>query len=324
MADPVTPETLVTHTDEKGRTLSGMGADVEQLAETMERHAPPEKKEPEAVTPPATTEPPAEPAQPVSRGRQRFSDLTKERDEAKAAAEAAKAERETLARERDELRQRLEAAARTPEPPKEPEKKEPTYTRPEPTEDEIGTKYKTYAEFARDLSKWVYEQEQAAAPQSIEQQIREVLAREREHAVMEQAWTTSQDRGRKAYPDFDALLDGPAGKFPLANTKDEALDRVAFIFTHPQSEHIQYAIMKDPALAQRVRDSDAFTFGAIIAGLVPKEQPKSTWTPPPPPHPSVGASTPTTSTPSSEAAKKGNFDEYRNKRAAERGVKPRY
>ena len=53
MSEPVTPETLVTHTDENGRTLSGMGADVEQLAETMERHAPPEKKEPEAITPPA-------------------------------------------------------------------------------------------------------------------------------------------------------------------------------------------------------------------------------------------------------------------------------
>ena len=322
MADPVTSDTLVTHTDEKGRTLSGMGADVEQLAKTMERHEPPEKKEPEATPP--VTEPPAEPAQPVSRGRQRFSDLTRERDEAKAAADAAKAERETLARERDELRQRLEAAARTPEPPKEPEKKEPTYTRPKPTEDEIGTKYQTYADFAYDVATWVVEQREAAAPQGIEQQIREVLARERQRDQFQSAIQTSQDRGRKAYADFDSLLNSPVGSIPLAQDKDEAVQRVAFIAAHPQSEHIQYAILKNPALAEQIRDSDAFTFGVMIAGLVPKEPPKSTWTPPPPPHPTVGASTPTTSTPSSEAAKKGNFDEYRNKRAAERGVKPRY
>lgn len=43
-------------------------------------------------------------------------------------------------------------------------------TRPEPSEDEIGTKYQTYAEFTRDQARWVIEQDRAEQARAAEQQ----------------------------------------------------------------------------------------------------------------------------------------------------------
>lgn len=157
-----------------------------------------------------------------------------------------------------------------------------------------------------------------------------MLSGEKHLEQFETAIQSSQDRGRKAYPDFDTLLKGPAGSIALGRTAEEAIERVEFIARHPQSEHIQYAILKDQALATRLRDSDPYTFGVLVAGLIPATTPTKpaapAWTPPPPPHPTVGASSPTVTKPSAELAKKGyDFDAsgYREKRAAERGLKPR-
>lgn len=313
---------IVSHTDDRGRTLSGVGADADKLAETMERHAPAPAEKPAAVTPPADGAPPATTEPPPSRGRQRFADLTRERDEAKAAAEAAKAEREQFARERDEIRARFEAAekART-EPPKEPSAPEPKQpTRPEPDVEEIGTKYQTFNAFLTDHAKWVLEQQEQP---DYEQSVREVLNAERARQEFQTAVQSSQDRARKAYADFDTLLKSPTGQIALGKSAEESFERVNFIMRHPQSEHVQYAILKDAALAQRLQQASAYEFGQIVAGLVPAAAPaKPAWTPPPAPYTAVGGSAATVPTSSSEIAKKGgNFDEYREKRSAELGRK---
>lgn len=323
-SEVVNPDAQVSH-EQDGRVLTGVGVDAEQLAETMERHAPPEPEPPAAPTQPATPATPIEEPK-LTRGRQRFSDLTRERDEAKAAADAAKAEREAAIRERDELKARLS------QPVAEPAKPEPakpaaefTPTRPLPTEDEIGTKYKDYPEFVRDLARWEYEQARAQSGQSEEQRVREVLAAERRREDFQSRVQAAQERARKVYSDFDALLDSPTGAMPLGRTREESIERVDFIARHPQSEHIQYAILKDAALAQRLQTADPYTFGVTIAGLVPAARESAPrWTPPPSPHPTVGASTPTTPTASHELVKKAGYDfdksGYREKRAAERGV----
>ena len=317
----VTADTLVSHEDSKGRVLSGMGADVEKLAETMERHAPAEK--PAA---PAEAKPDAPAGEPVSRGRQRFSDLSHERDTARAEAAAAKAEREQIARERDELKARLEKPAAPAEKPAAEKPAAPAApTRPEPEVEEIGTKYQSWNEYARDHTKWVMEQERVASAGSIQEQVRSLLDQERAHARFVSVVEASRERGRKAYPDFDKLMEGPAAQTLLGRTEDEGAKRVLFIANHPQSEHIQVAILRSPELAQRIQQADDYTFGTIVAGLVPSEKPASpAWTPPPAPHPTVGASSPTTTVSSSELAKKGDFDAYRATRARERGVKSRY
>src|ERR1035437_7907439 len=104
----------VTSVEQDGRTLSGVGVEASDLEAVMERHAPEPKPETEAAPVAATDKPtdaaPA-PEEKPKRGAQRFSDLTHERDLAKAEAATAKAERETLARERDELKARLDKPA---------------------------------------------------------------------------------------------------------------------------------------------------------------------------------------------------------------------
>lgn len=312
--------------EQDGRVLSGVGVSEADLQETMDRHAPEEPAADPAV-PLAPISAPAE-AVPASKGRERYSVLARQREEARADAATAKTEREAAIRERDEFKARLEQGSRQPEPTAVQEPvSAPAATRTKPSEDEIGTKYQTYAEFMYDASAWVFEQQQAQQRGGYEQQVRDVLARERSRDQFQTIVNDSQARARKAYPDFDTLLDGPVGQIHLGRDYNESVERVAFVAHHPQSEHIQHAILKDQALAERLRDSDPYTFGLTIAGLIPTAQPKArAWTPPPSPHPIVGASSPTTPTPSGELAAKGhNFDEsgYREKRAAERGLKPK-
>ena len=64
----VDADVQVSHT-EHGRTLSGVGVSADQLAETMERHAP--EPAPETTVPPSADTPPvsAEPPQ-LTKGRQ--------------------------------------------------------------------------------------------------------------------------------------------------------------------------------------------------------------------------------------------------------------
>lgn len=326
-AETVDPNAQVSHA-EHGRTLTGVGVDAEQLAETMERHAPPtpEPSKPSETVQPSTPEP-AAPAEP-SRGRKRFSDLTKERDAANERAAAKEAEAQAAIRERDELKARLSTPPSTPEPSKPAEVAKPTEvkpTRPEPSEEEIGTKYATYGEFARDVARWVVEQDRAQAAASDADRVRAVIASERQHESVMAKVQEARERGRKTYADFDTLLSSPTGAIDLGRTKAESVERVLFIAQHPQSEHIQYAILKDEALARKLQTSDPYTFGVTIAGLVAPQPSKAerNWTPPPSPHPTVGASSPTSSPSSAELAHKGDYDAYKRKRAAELGISVR-
>lgn len=333
----------IARVEQDGRVLSG-GTDVARLEETMDRHADDKAAAPGKNAPPDKTEQPplgtgtptpeagasATPAAPLSRGRQRFSDLTRERDEAKAAADAAKADRERIEREYQEFK------ARAAQPPTESAKPVEPATPAEPAKPKSFPTYEQWLETSGGETDWyLYDaqktqfyiaQAREADTQTVEERVREAIeAREAEREFMATA-KASQDRGRKAYPDFDTLLKSPTGKIAMGRTPDEAMERAHFILAHPASEHIQYAILKDEALARKLQASNAYEFGVLVAGLVPvPAAPKPAWTPPPPPAPSVGASSPTTTASSAEIAQKGGgFDAYRAKRAAERGVKSRY
>jgi hypothetical protein len=244
------PNAITTHESATGRTLSGMGVTSEALADVMERH------EPEPADAPLTdnTSDAAVTQPKQSRGQARFAELTKARKEAEA--KAASYERELA-----ELRAKVQpptaptppatapvaAAAPAPPSPSGPERGDsglPSGSRPQPTEDEIGTKYKTYAEFVLDSARWVAEEQQSG----IDARIRQSIEADRvsrdflNHA--ESTWA----KGRKVYADFDAMrTTGPGSQVPMDHAKIQA------ILQHPQSEHVQYAIVKDGALAQRKR-----------------------------------------------------------------------
>lgn len=266
---------------------------------------------------------PAAPSQ--TRGRARFADLARERDTARDETAKEKTAREAAEKERDEWKAR--ASQPTPQqPPQQQHAPQPQYTRPEPTIEDIGTRYDTYEAFTRDQALWVWEQQAAMQQPLLQQTVYNTIAAERAAQRFSSDVEAVRERGRKAYKDFDAQLKGPGGQIPLGRNDAEAMERAQFIVAHPQSEHIQYAIVKDPALATRLQQSDPYTFAATVAGLVPSQQAsRPTWTPPPAPPPPSGNGTVTTASSSSEIAQKGGgFDDYRKKRAQERGVKPRY
>jgi len=317
---PVETSTHVS-AEQDGRVLSGAadsGATTEALQEVMDRHAP----EPE--TAPATEATPATPiaTEPVkeTRGRQRFSELTEQRKAAETRAEAAEREREAIARERDELKARL---AQPPQPAREPERPAaPVYTRPEPDVNEVGTKYETYEQFTRDQALWVHEQQ----AQAFDGRIQQALERDRYQRTFTDTVERTRAKGRETYADFNVhALNGPGAQVPMSG------DRLEAIIHHPQSEHLQYAIGKDAALAQRLATVGPIEFGIELAKLVPASTGNGhaqaqTFHAPAPMQP-VGSGSRTTVTPSADLAGKGfDFDKsgYRQRRAQERGVKGRY
>jgi hypothetical protein len=322
---PPDPSAVVTH-EQDGRVLSGVGVTVDQLAETMDRHAPPDPAPP-APAPPAPpvasaagVETPATPdptAQPQTRGRARFSELAAQRDSERQKREAAE-------RERDELKARLAQQPSAPAERREPERapEPPPPTRPEPSEDEIGGKYPTYAAFTKDQALWVWEQQQQAMRSEIQRGIEQDHVARRFYEHRESTW----QKGRAAYPDFDRLLqEGPGGQVQMP------MERIHAIYASPASEHLQYVIMKDAQLAHYLAQLSPIGFGVALAQLTAQHSGNGhgngTAPPPLPPAPyaPVGSGSKTTVPPATELAKGFDFDKsgYRERRAAERGVKPR-
>lgn len=321
--------------EQDGRTLSGVGVSADSLQHTMDSRT--------TVPEPSTASPPADDAAPAlregtaeslqpkpTRGQARFSELAQKVKDADARAEAAE-------------RKAAEAEARyaqAPTPvPQTPLQMAPSAaeskvgpsvpnggdsgqpTRPEPSEDEVGAKYALYGDFVKDHGKWVWEQQQ----KQIQDQVRSgIEAHSQQQAFLSHVEST-RARGRAAYKDFDAMLQSGPGTY--VTMPDAA---IRHIFQLPNTEHVQYAIMRDGALAQRLAAlaaSDPFSFGlelSKVAPATPAVQSASTGTvgsaTPPAPMQPVGSGSPTTSTSSAELAKLGNYDAYKAKRAAERGV----
>lgn len=323
---------IVSAEDGNGRVLSGVGTTVEALQETMERYAPEESpaEAGEAAgqpTPATSTEPVLAGDEKVSRGRKRYSQLTSERDKAlNAAAEVAK--------ERDELRARL---AQQPPPVPAPERPQPTV----PAEKFTFPTYEAFVAQHADASydDWTDAKVDAIADWKLSKvdfdaRIRHSIEADRasraEMDVLQQAWT----RARTVYPDFDAIRSGgPGASIPLGATPQAAQARIQAIIQSPQSEHLQYAIAKDASLAHKLASLSDVQFGMALAQLAPTApatSPASTGfagsVTAPIPYQPVGSGSKTTVPSSGELAKKGfNFDEsgYRERRAAERGVKAR-
>lgn len=325
----IDPHAQVSHTQD-GRTLTGVGETVESLQETMDERAPVEEvsadARPSTGSAPAPAAPVAEGQPRPTRGQARFSELTKERDEAKARADAAE-------RRAAEIEARLSQAPAAPPSSSpaaqiqpsvpnggvsgQPQSSQPT--RPEPTEDEIGPglKYETYGAFVKDQNKWGWEQQQA----SIDQRVRQGIEVHQNQLAFQTHVEKTREKGRAIYKDFDAMLKSGPGTY--VNMPSSA---VMEIYGLPNSEHVQYAIMKDGALAHRLAAlaaTNPYAFGlelAKIAPVAPAAPPASTGTSgsatPPPPMQPVGAGS-TTTRPSSADAE--TFQEYQSRRHAERG-----
>lgn len=83
----------------------------------------------------------------------------------------------------------------------------PEPTRPKPSEDEVGTKYKTYADFVDDFSDWKDEQREAKrtlADQARQSQDNQALVQQAFYKGHE-AYAAKLVEFRKTHPDYDAL-----------------------------------------------------------------------------------------------------------------------
>jgi hypothetical protein len=323
-AATVDPNLPVSH-EVDGRILTGVGVSADALAETMERHEP----EPAEPSEPAAASDP--PAPKLSRGQRRFDELTREREEARREAETAR-------RERDELRAKLEAASR-PQPAAEQtapsaqaqQQVAANPTRPKPSVDAVGSTYPTYEDFLEDLADWKAEQRLAAV--DFDARIRQSIEADRASRSFADTVSNAFDRGRKAYPDFDAVITrGPGARITLGPTDAIGAARGQRLAQLPNGEHVMYAIGKDAAVAERIRQMDDVDFGMWLASMAPSQAVASPASTPaagspviPAPYQPVGTGSKTSAIPLSDLPHKAGFDfdksGYRERRAADRGIR---
>ncbi len=312
VAETPAPESLalVSHTDSKGRTLTGVGVSSESLAAVAdaaeERHEP-AAPVPSSPDPSATAEAPAS-APKQTRGQARFSELTEARKAAEAKAEAAEARAAAA-----------EARISAPTQPSQPHVAPPApmqsvagpSSRPEPNEDEIGAKYPTYFAMIADHQRWVVEQYHA------QQQA------EAQHREIGQKYSASVEKAKADYPDFDQAMQAPH----MSAASPWHPQKIQILASQPDSARLQYALAKNPQLAEALRvETDPVRFGLLLSSALPAAPavvPASTgrpFVPPPAPIQPVGAGSKTAAVASADLAKSPDFDSsgYREKRREER------
>ncbi len=297
--------------EQNGRVLTGgPGTSLEALEQAIERTAPEPATEAEPKATQATDEQPK-----ATRGRERFSELTHQREEANKRALEANERAIALAERLERLEKRTAQAGETEPPrviPTAPESAPSVaHTRPEPSEDEVGTKYAKYGDYVKDLMRWEAEQERARERE------------DRERTEFDQRVFKVRETAKERYPDFNEVLaSGPGIEINIGN------GRIDWLVSTPGGEHVLYNIAKDADLAHRMAAMSDYDFGMFVKGIMPSEQPTA---PPqraskaPAPYVPVNGGGRTTATTSADIANKGgSVEEYRAKRDAELGRKPRY
>lgn len=315
----IDPNVTVSH-EQDGRVLSGVGVTAESLQETMDARSIDESA-PEPAGSSATAQAPLEPQKPT-RGQARFSELTQKAKDAEAKADAAEkraADAEArLSQQQPAREERPRGTAAVPAA--EAAASRPAPSRPEPTEDEVGVglKYETYGAFVKDHHQWGWEQQQ----ETIRDQIQQGIVGYQQQQAFSTHVDATRGKGRAAYKDFDAVMNGAGA----AATNDMPVNAQQFIWQQPNAEHLVYAILRDPVLAQRLTwlsTTNPAAFGLELARLAPAAPaatPASTGNPgsvtPPAPMQPVGSGSSTTKLSSADAE---NFTEYQARRRAERG-----
>lgn len=239
-----------------GVTLTGIGGDADALREQFEERL--EERQPAPKTPAtAATEPAKE-----TRGRQRYSDLTRERDDALAKVTAAEARTK-------ELEAQIAAPAKTvTETPRvaavaavvdQP-------TRPKPTESQVGTTYPEYADFVEDLADWKAEQREVKLRRDLAaESVARIEADRSARTVADRVKDVIFPAGRVQYADFDAVL--KATSKPVPYPVQEAILKLA------NPEHAIYVLAKDDAKIDGLVQimADPLALGIAVAQLMPRE-----------------------------------------------------
>jgi hypothetical protein len=310
-----------------GVTLTGIGGDTEALREQFETR----QDEIAPAAPVVEAPKPAAEVKPPTRGQKRFAELTREREDANRRAEAAEAKLKEF-----EAKQAAPVAAAPVAPVQSPALPVPAApvapvvpavvqpTRPEPTEEEVGTKYPTYSAFVKDLAAWTVEQERTKLYADIDARSTARIeadraSRTRMSYVNDQVFPA----GKAAYQDFDAVLSANTTITPHV-----VHDAILALPDPKSAADVLYLLSKDQAKLTEVISLavNPLKLGIAIAQLIPRESvalPASTapvvrtTNAPAPPQP-VGAGSRTTSPSIEELASKGEYEAYKAARAAQR------
>lgn len=297
-----------------GVTLTGIGGDTDAMRIQFEERAEEQAPEvPEAVS--AKSQAAVEGHK--TRGQKRFDKLTAEAGEATRRAEAAEARAK-------ELEAKLAAPTVASQPSAQPAREKPKPvvaqpTRPEPIENEVGTKYATYSAFVKDLAAWTVEQERTKLFSDFDARSTARIEADRASRTFSDHANAVFAKGREVYADFDAVL--------KANTRLVSPAHQRAILAVPNPEHVLYVLAKDDAKLEKIGNiTDPVQLGIELALLMPRESvapPASTapvvrTTNVPAPIQPVGAGTRTTSPTIEELANKGEYEAYKAARAASR------
>ncbi len=110
----------------------------------------------------------------------------------------------------------------------------------EPSEDEIGTKYATWGEFAKAVAKWQLKQERAELAKEFDEKY---SARDRQKEQVSSVQTI-QKAGAAKYQDFQQVIDAAERWSPL-------VERIVFSDVS-RAHDLAYALAKDPGEARRL------------------------------------------------------------------------
>lgn len=196
-------------------------------------------------------------------------------------------------------------------------------TRPKPSEDQVGSKYASYADFVEDLADWRYEQRQAQdnIEARIDARVAERIESDRASRSFQDTASTMVERGRKVFSDFDAVQQkGPGSSVNLGPAKTAAILRL------PYSERVIYEACKSAEVANELLAiTDPIEFGMRLARFSTEEPvakaaptvPKVSMTNAAPPVQPVGTSSRTVQ-PSLEELASHAMDDYDNSGYRER------
>lgn len=268
--------------------------------------------EPEAPPPPAPPEsdpPPPEPVQPKEAAK---ADDDLDRTGAPSKRQQYINElirKQTIAEMRaQQLEQELQAL-KTPGDTRPAPESQPA-TRPKPTEDEIGTKYRTHAEFVEDLADWKFEQREAARTRA--EQASKAQQTEAEAVT---AYNERLVQARTALPDLDEVLARPLPA-PLTRTIGD------FLLTSPVGPQLAYHLSTHHDDYTRIRALPVGRAWAELGKLetslekattpAPAASPQISKAPDPVRVPVAGAVTPSTSL--DQLASTASLAEWRNVR----------
>lgn len=203
----------------------------------------------------------------LTRGQERFSELTSQRDKARHEAQEA-------ARERDEWKHR---ASTVPQPAAPPVVPVPPPARaveaavvPAAAFTFPGWEPWSVDHPDKTWDDWNDEKSDARADFKIQHlnvdaQIRRSIEADRASRTAQDRAATTLQRARAAYTDFDAVLSAPH-----ATANNWPLEKLSALAGLDEPEHVQYALAKDPVLAERLRtEPNMVKFGIEVAKLLP-------------------------------------------------------